>query len=194
MISKGYLVTFHNQAMAKSVNIPDDVIAGKIYEIRGQKVMIDRDLAALFDVETRSLKQAVRRNIRRFPEDFMFEMTDAEFQDWRSQSLTTNADRMGLRYAPFCFSEQGVTMLSCVLNSDLAIEMNIRIIRVFVQLKRMLTISHELVRKLEEIEARVADHDESIELIFDYLKKLIEEPVQPRRTIGYRRHDEGDQS
>ena len=97
---------------------------------------------------------------------------------------------MGLRYAPFCFSEQGVTMLSCVLNSDLAIEMNIRIIRVFVQLKRMLPISHELVRKLEEIEVRVADHDDSIELIFGYLKQLLEEPSPERRRIGYRRSDE----
>ena len=181
---------YRTKAMKESVNIPDETIVSRIYEIRGHKVMIDRDLAGLFDVKTKALKQAVRRNAKRFPEDFMFEMTDAEFQDWRSQSVTTDGDRMGLRYAPFCFTEPGVTMLSCVLSSDLAIEMNIRIIRVFVQLKRALVANGELIRKLDEIEARVTDHDESIGLIFDYLKQLLEEPKPPRRQIGYKREGE----
>lgn len=97
--------------------------------------MIDRDLAELFGVETKVLKQAVKRNISRFPEDFMFEMTDEEFQDWRSQFVTSKSDIMGLRYPPFCFTEQGVTMLSCVLNSQRAIEANIRIIRVFTKMR-----------------------------------------------------------
>lgn len=101
----------------------------KIYVIRDQKVMLDRDLAELYGVETKVLKQAVRRNMTRFPEDFMFEMTKEELENWRSQFVTSKEDRQGLRYMPFCFTEQGVTMLSCVLNSERAIHVNIQIIR-----------------------------------------------------------------
>ena len=111
--------------------IPEETFISKIYVIRGQKVMIDRDLATLYGLKTKVLKQSVKRNIDRFPEDFMFGMSNTEFQNWRSQFVTSNSERMGLRYAPFCFTEQGVTMLSCVLNSKQAIETNIRIIRVF---------------------------------------------------------------
>lgn len=105
----------------------DDIITSRIFNIRGMKVMIDRDLAELYNVRTKALKQAVKRNISRFPEDFMFEMSDYEFKNWRSQFVTSNSDIMGLRYKPFCFTEQGVTMLSCVLNSKRTIEVNIRI-------------------------------------------------------------------
>lgn len=139
----------------------------KIYMFRGQRIMIDRDLAELYGVETKVLKQAVRRNIKRFPEDFMFEMTKEEFKDWRSQFVTSKSDRKGLRYAPFCFSEQGVTMLSCVLNSDRAIDVNIKIIRVFVQLKKMLLTHKDLLLKMEEIEKKVSGQDEKIKLIFN---------------------------
>ena len=111
--------------------IPEEAIISKIYQIRGQKVMIDRDLAELYGVEAKRLKEAVRRNIDRFPEDFMFELTNEEFQNWRTQIASSNSDRMGLRYAPYCFTEQGVTMLSCVLNSKKAIHVNIEIIRAF---------------------------------------------------------------
>jgi uncharacterized membrane protein YheB (UPF0754 family) len=99
------------------LTIPDEVIISKIYLIRGLKVMMDRDLAELFGTETKVLKQAVKRNIRRFPSDFMFELTNEEFQNWRSQFVTSISDIMGLRYPPFCFTEQGFTMLSCILNS-----------------------------------------------------------------------------
>ena len=105
--------------MAKEYNdqitLPDEVVMTKIFIVRGQKVMIDRDLAELYGVETRVLKQAVRRNITRFPDDFMFEMTAEELSNWRSQFVTSISDKRGLRHAPFCFTEQGVTMLSCVL-------------------------------------------------------------------------------
>ena len=134
--------------MSKEVTIPEEIITNKIYLIRDQKVMLDRDLAELYGVETKVLKQAVRRNIKRFPQDFMFEMTKEELTLWRSQFATTSEDKRGLRYAPFCFTEQGVTMLSCILNSERAIEVNIRIIRVFTKLRQMLTDNLNL--KLEQ--------------------------------------------
>ena len=108
--------------------IPDELVVNKIYFLRNQKVMLDRDLAALYGIETRVLKQAVRRNFVRFPEDFMFELTKEEFENWRSQFATSNSDKMGLRYAPMVFTEHGVLMLSSVLNSEKAIQTNIQIL------------------------------------------------------------------
>jgi len=112
----------------KQASIPDEIIMDKIYFIRGRKIMLDRDLAELYGVETKRLKEAMRRNISRFPEDFMFEMDKDEFENWRTQFASSKEEFKGLRYAPFCFSEQGVTMLSCVLNSERAIAVNIQII------------------------------------------------------------------
>src|SRR5476651_635485 len=120
----------------------EEIIINKIYLIRKQKIMLDRDLAELYGVETRHLKQAVKRNMHRFPKDFMFQMTAKEFKNWRSQFVTSNSDKMGLRQAPSCFTEQGVTMLSCILNSKQAIEVNIRIIRIFTKMREML-ITHK---------------------------------------------------
>jgi hypothetical protein len=122
--------------MSKSMTLPDEVIISKIYLIRGQKVMIDRDLAELYGVKTKRLKEAVRRNIERFPEDFMFEMDKKEFESWRGANVTASEDRQGLRYAPFCFTEQGLTMLSCILNSSTAIEVTIRVIRILLSFVR----------------------------------------------------------
>jgi hypothetical protein len=118
--------TYFMAKKIKSVTVAEEAIISKIYLVTGQKVMIDRDLAELYGVETKVLKQAVRRNIDRFPSDFLFEMTQNELKDWRSQIVTSKADRQGLRYAPFCFTEQGVTMLSCVLSSERAIMVNIQ--------------------------------------------------------------------
>jgi hypothetical protein len=128
--------------MIKEISIPDELISSKIYQLRGQKVMLDRDLAELYGVETRVLKQAVRRNRYRFPEDFRFEMTSDELENRRSQFVTSNKDRKGLRYAPFCFTEHGVLMRSSVLNSDRAIAVNIQIIRVFVNILEIFTVSY----------------------------------------------------
>ena len=108
------------------------IIQSKIYEIRGERVMLDRDIAALYNVETKVLNQAVKRNIKRFPEDFMFQLSKTEFQIWKSQIVTSNSDKMGLRRPPYAFTEQGVAMLSGILNSDIAIDTNIKIIRAFV--------------------------------------------------------------
>jgi phage regulator Rha-like protein len=124
---------------SRNIAIPDEVVMSKIYLIRNIKVMLDRDLAELYGVETKRLKEAVRRNIARFPEDFMFEMTNDEFLYWRSQFASSNSEKMGLRYAPFCFTEQGVTMLSCVLNSTRAIQLNIQIVRIFTRIREALT-------------------------------------------------------
>lgn len=106
----------------------EEVIMSKIYFVREKKVMLDKDLAKLYGVETKRLKESVRRNMERFPEDFMFEMSNVEFKNWRTQFVTSNADKMSYRIPPYCFTEQGVTMLSCILNSSRAINVNIQII------------------------------------------------------------------
>ncbi len=174
------------------VDIPDEIILTKIFVIRGQKVMIDRDLAELFGVETKRLKEAVRRNISRFPEDFMLVLTKEEFSNWRSQIATSNSDIMGLRYLPFCFTEQGVTMLSCVLNSERAIKVNIQIIRIFSRMREMLIQNKDILQKLLDLELKGHDQDKKIDLIFAYLKKLQkagqdESEFKDRPRIGYKK-------
>lgn len=175
---------------ARSLIIPDELVMNKIYLIRGQKVMLDRDLAELYGVETKVLKQAVRRNINRFPDDFMFEMNQGELKNWRSQFVTSISDNMGLRYTPFCFTEQGIAMLSSILNSKTAIRVNIQIIRVFTK-KRELVLTHkDILLQLKKIEKKLANHDEDITLIFGYLKQLLNPPQPPRRRIDFKRKDE----
>ena len=171
----------------KIIPVADEAIMNKIYMVRKQKVMIDRDLADLYNVETKVLKQAVRRNMDRFPRDFMFEMDKKEFENWRSQNVTSNgADKMGLRYAPFCFTEQGVTMLSCILNSTRAIQVNIQIIRIFTRLREIVLTNHDMFLKLEQLEKQVTKHDGDIQIIFGALKKLLNPPQQPRQRIGFK--------
>jgi hypothetical protein len=152
--------------------IPDESILSKIYFIREKKVMLDRDLAFLYGVETKNLKRQVRRNEIRFPEDFMFVLNDEEFEDWRRQFGTSNEDRMGLRYKPFAFTEEGVAQLSTILNSERAIKVNIQIIRMFTKMRSFVLSNKDILRKLDEIERRYIDHDKKIEAIFNYLKKL----------------------
>ena len=173
--------------MSKLLSIPDEIILNKIYLLRGQKVMLDRDLAELYGVETKQLKRQVNRNIERFPDDFMFKMTDEEFQNWRSQFGTSNfSDKMGLRYPPLCFTEQGVAMLSSVLNSKQAIEVNIRIIRIFTKMREVLSTHKDILLKLEQLEKKVNKHDDDIQLIFSALKQLLNHPNPPRKKIGYK--------
>lgn len=176
-------------------SIPDEIILNKIYFVREQKIMIDRDLAELYGVETKRLKEAIKRNIERFPEDFMFEMTKDEFENWRSQFATSKSDKMGLRYAPFCFTEQGVTMLSCVLKSKRAIEVNIKIIRVFTKMREMLQTHKDILQKLDEIERKDIEQDQKIMLIFEYLKQFEEAKHQQleqanRKRIGFKKQSE----
>jgi hypothetical protein len=154
--------------------IAEEVVMNQIYFIRNQKVMLDRDLARLYGVETKVLKQSVRRNIDRFPEDFMFEITAIEFENWRSQFVTSNAEKMGLRYAPMCFTEQGVAMLSSILKSDQAIKVNIQIIRVFTKIRTMLLENTEMRLEIEQIKKKTENHGKNIELVFQYLDELLE--------------------
>lgn len=170
--------------------LADESIINKIYLVRNQKVMIDRDLAELYGVETKHLKQAVRRNRKRFPKDFMFQMNGSELKNWRSQFVTSNSDKQGLRYAPFCFTEQGVTMLSCILNSERAIAVNIQVIRIFTRMREMLLTHKDILLQLEKIEQKLSGHDEQIERIFLYLKQLLNPPNPPRERIGFRRSNE----
>jgi hypothetical protein len=175
---------------SKAVMIPDELVINKIYLIRGKKVMIDRDLAELYQVETRVLNQAIRRNIDRFPEDFMFQLSEKEFENWISQIVISNSVKMGLRKKPLAFTEQGVAMLSSVLNSETAIAVNIQIIRVFTRMRELLLTHKDILLQLEKIEQKLTGHDEDIALIFQYLKKLLNPPQSPRPKIGFRRKDE----
>ena len=141
-----------------------DNIKTKIYEFRGQKVMLDRDLAALYQVETKRLNEAVKRNILRFPADFMFQLNDSEFQNWKSQIATSNSIKMGARKKPYAFTELGIAMLSSVLSSEIAIQVNIQIMRAFVTIKKSLT-SKEIVLKFENIDLRFQSLHEYLENI-----------------------------
>jgi len=176
------------------IAVPDEIVLNKIYLIRGEKVMLDRDLAELYDVETKRLKEAVRRNLDRFPEDFMFEMDTEEFQNWRTQFATSNSsDAMGLRYAPFCFTEKGVAQLSSVLNSERAIAVNIQIIRLFTRMRKMILTHKEILSQLEQMSQKMTGQDERIDLIFEYLDRLEENQVKelekPKRVIGFNREE-----
>jgi len=166
----------------KTIRIPVERIKQLIVFVRGQKVMLDRDLAELYGVETKVLKQAVRRNIKRFPDDFMFELTKEEFENWRSQFVTSNRDKMGLRYKPMTFTEQGVAMLSSVLRSGRAIEVNIAIMRAFVQLREMLTSNGELARKLKQMENK---YDEQFKVVFKAIRQLMTPLEKPRKKVGF---------
>ena len=146
--------------------------------------MIDKDLAFLYAVETKVLKRQVRRNITRFPQDFMFELTQKEFSDLRSQIDTSSWG--GTRYVPMAFTEQGVAMLSSVLNSERAIEVNIRIIRIFIRMRELILTHKDVLLKLEQLEAQITGHNKSIQMIFTALKKLLGSPPKPRRQIGFK--------
>ena len=137
--------------------IPQVLVERKIFLIRGRRVMLDRDLAELYNVETRVLNQAVKRNLNRFPEDFMFQLTQAEMENWKSQIVISNKNKMGLRKAPYAFTENGVAMLSSVLGSERAVEVNIQIMRTFTRLREMLLTHKDLQKKIEDMEKKY-DH------------------------------------
>ena len=173
------------------VMIPDEMILSKIYQIRDMKVMLDMDLAELYGVETKQLKRAVRRNITRFPPDFMFELTQKELFNWRRQFGTSNREKMGLRIPPYAFTEHGVLMLASVLNSERAVQVNIRIVRTFIKIREMLLAHKDIIEKLREIEQKIAGHDDNILLIFQYLKQLEQakqqqEDLTRRKRIGFK--------
>jgi phage regulator Rha-like protein len=173
-------------------------ILNRIYVVRNEKIMLDRDLAELYGVETKRLKETDKRNIERFPKDFMFEMTTTEFTKWKESTALSAADKQGLRYAPFCFTEQGVTMLSCILNSKTAIEVNLRVIRVFVKMREYALTHKEILMQLAKLEKEVSSNNKTternskdIENIFMVLKELLEKERKPtpRNKIGFKQYE-----
>ena len=171
--------------METGIQIKTESISGLIHFIRGEKVILDSHLARLYEVPTKVLKQAVRRNITRFPIDFMFELTENEADSLRSQIVTLKRGQH-LKYLPFVFTEQGVAMLSSVLNSDNAIQVNIAIMRAFVQLRRFLESHRELALKIEELQRTVLSHDENIQLIFETIRQMIEKKSEPMEPVGFK--------
>lgn len=169
--------------MKKDILVPQEVIADKIYLMRGQKVMLDFDLAKLYGVEVKNLKRQVKRNIERFPEDFMFQLISSEFDILRCQNVTSSWG--GRRYLPYAFTEQGVAMLSSILKSKRAIQVNIAIMRVFVRLKQLLSTHKELAEKLDKLERKVKGHDDEIRSIFEAIRQLMAPPPEKPRKIGF---------
>jgi hypothetical protein len=170
--------------------VPDELVMSRILLIRGRKVLIDRDLAELYGVSTKRLNEQVKRNIKRFPTDFMFQLTAQE-----KEEVVAKCDRMGsLKYStqlPYVFTEHGAVMLASVLNSERAIEVNIQIVRIFTQMREMFLTHKDILLKLEQLERQVYGHDENIQLIFVHLKQLLTPSEQTnRRRIGFRRPDE----
>ncbi|MDI6778429.1 MAG: ORF6N domain-containing protein [Patescibacteria group bacterium] len=163
--------------------IPIEIIENRIFLIRGKKVMFDRDLARLYDVPTKVLNQSVSRNIARFPEDFMFQLTKNEMKIWKSQIVTSNSDIKGLRKNPYVFTEQGVAMLSSVLRSERAIRVNIQIMRTFTKIREMI-INNKALR--EKIEAMERKYDKKFRVIFEVIKKLIDrDKIEPMNISGF---------
>lgn len=168
--------------------IPDELLVSKIYLIRGQKVMLDEDLAELYQVETKRLNEQVKRNNDRFPSDFMFQLNEEEFESLKSQIATSSWG--GRRKMPFAFTEQGVAMLSGVLNSKIAVQVHIQIIRVFAKMRALLLTHKDVLLQLEKIERKLSAHNDDIVVIFKHLKQLLHPLNPPRRRIGFRRKDE----
>ena len=180
--------------MAKATRkllIPDEVVINKIFIIRGKKVMIDKDIAGLYGVSTKRLNEQVKRNKKRFPIDFMFQLTKEE-----KDEVVANCDHLKtLKYSPnlpFVFTEHGAVMLASILNSDRAIEVNIQIVRIFTQIREMLLTNKDILLKLEQIEKKVTGHEADIKIIFSALKQLLTQPPKPRTRIGFRRNGEID--
>jgi hypothetical protein len=176
--------------MPRSIVVPEEIVISKIYLIRGHKVMIDEDLAELYQVETRRLNEQVKRNIDRFPEDFMFQLTDVEWENLMSQFATSNWG--GRRKLPYVFTEHGVLMLSSVLNSERAVQVNIQIMRIYTRMREMLMTNKDILIKLEKLENNVTNHDHDIKVVFKYLKELVTPQSEPSRKIGFRRNREGE--
>ncbi|MBK9763916.1 MAG: ORF6N domain-containing protein [Flavobacteriales bacterium] len=168
-----------------AVSPPDALVTSRIHPVRGQKVILDRDLAELYGVEVKRLKQAVRRNIDRFPEDFIFELTMEEDRALRSQFVTLKQGAH-TKYLPFAFTEHGILMLANVLRSEQAIAVSIQIIRVFNRMREVLLSHREILQRQEQLEGRVTGHDDEIQAIFDHLTELVAPAEQMRKPIGFK--------
>ena len=173
----------HAKAVQRTV--PVELIERRIYFIRGQKVMLDSDLAKLYQVQTKNLNKAVKRNPDRFPLDFMFNLTQREVKSLRFQIGTSKPGRGGRRNLPFVFTEHGVAMLSSVLKSKRAVQMNIAIVRAFIKLREVLATHKDLARKLENLERKYLQHDDELKVVFGAIRKLLSTPAPSRRRIGF---------
>lgn len=179
-------LTYAQMNMSKNAElIPLERIQNAIFLIRGEKVMIDSDLSELYGVTTGNLNKAVKRNQDRFPLDFMFQLTDDETKNLMFQIGISNSKHGGSRHNPYVFTEQGVAMLSSVLRSGRAVQVNVAIMRAFVSLRRLLGTSETLARKFAELERKLEGHDEAIRTLFDAIRELMEPPVKPKREIGF---------
>ena len=175
-----------HKSITSQLPVPLEMIERRIYLIRGQKIMLDRDLAELYLVETKALNRAVRRNLGRFPDDFMFQLTGEEAENLRFHFGTSSWG--GRRYRPYAFTEHGILMLSSVLRSKRAVQINILIMRAFVKLRELMATHKDLARKLAEMENK---YDAQFKVVFDAIRKLMEpSPVPPRRQIGFRPRDD----
>jgi len=170
--------------MDKKIAVNESLVISKIYMIRGHKVMLDEDLAEMYGTETRTLNQQIKRNSDRFPEDFMFQLTSDEYELLKSQNATSSWG--GRRKLPNAFTEHGVLMLSSVLNSQTAIQVNIKIMRVYTKLRQMLLTNKDILLKLEQLEKQVSQNSKEIQVVFSALKQLLETPKEPREPIGYK--------
>jgi ORF6N domain len=172
--------------MSRSESVPVPLIESRILLIRGHKVLLDADLAALYQVETRRLNEAVRRNRERFPEDFLFQLTLEEEKALRSQIAISNEGRGGRRYRPYAFTEQGIAMLSSVLRSKRAIEVNIAIMRTFVKLRQLLATHEDLAHRLDQLEWRQAEQEGRVQYVFETIQQLIEAPPEDeKKRFGF---------
>jgi len=178
---------------AETISIPDEVLMGKIYQIRGQKVMLDSDLSELYGVENKRLKEQVRRNIERFPEDFMFELTEEEHIEVKARMAPIGRGAHS-KYLPFVFTEHGVLMLSSILNSERAIQVNIRVVRIYVRMREITMLHRDLLQRIKGIEGKLREQDNQFMIIFEYLKQFeeikhdnLEKKNRPK--IGYRKQE-----
>ena len=162
-----------------------DEIESKIYNIRGERVMLDSDLAEIYQVETKMLNRAVKRNLARFPEDFMFQLTDEETESLRFQIGTSNTGRGGRRYLPYAFTEHGAVMLASVLNSPTAIEASLQVVRAFVRLRTILTEHKELAERIEKLEKQFVAHNKNFKVVFDMLRPILVLDAKEKRQIGF---------
>lgn len=169
----------------KLIGVPDEIVLSKIHQIRGEKVMLDRDLAELYGVKAIRLREQVKRNANRFPERFMFQLTESEVDDMVSQNAIPSKQSLG-GALPYVFSEFGVLQLSNVLKSERAAQVSIRIIEMFVMLREMVLLHKDVSTLVEQVEKRLAKQDQKIELLFTYLNKFIEKDEKPRTEIGYK--------
>lgn len=170
-----------------SLQLADEIIINKIYLIRGQKVMLDEDLSLLYGVSTKRLNEQVKRNAERFPTDFMFQLIPDEFNNLKSQIATSSWG--GRRKLPFAFTEHGIVMLSGILNSSTAIQVNVQIIRIFIKLREMILTHKDILLRLEQLEKEVNTNKEDIRVIFQYVKELLNPASSPRRKIGFIQDD-----